>query len=284
MELGEFLRSRRARLRPQDTGTDPGMRRRRVPGLRREELARMAGVSVDYYTRLEQGRSRNASPAVLEAIARALRLDDTERDHLFNLVAPVHGHSGHGPPRIAAETWQLIESLDAGGMPAFVMARNGDILAANRLFRALVFDVYAVPSRERNLVRFTFFDPRARELSCDWDECAGYLTAMLKFQAGRHPDDSRLNELIRDLMDQSADFRRLWAKYDVHEQIMGVKCYNHPDVGRLSVAFHTMSLPGEPDQKLFIYTATPGTSSSDALRLLAKHVEEGGLSSPDGRL
>ncbi|MET8143849.1 helix-turn-helix transcriptional regulator [Sphaerisporangium sp. NPDC005288] len=278
-ELGEFLRSRRDRLSPEQPQDDRSAGRRRVPGLRREELARMAGVSVDYYTRLEQGRSRNASREVLAAIARALRLDETERTHLLDLAGagPARGHPPRRPQRVARETYQLLESLEQGGIPAFVIGRCCDVLAANRLLRALCCDFYAMPAAERNMARYIFCDPRARRLHDDWEGVAANVAAILKFEFGRRPDDPRLAEVIHGLTKDSADFRRLWARYDVHERVRGIKRYDNPIVGDIVMTYHTLSLPGDPDQTLFIYTVEPGTPSAEAMRLLVKYVEEGNI-------
>jgi transcriptional regulator with XRE-family HTH domain len=278
-ELGEFLRSRRARLRPEQApdGLSPG--RRRVPGLRREELARMAGVSVDYYTRLEQGRSRNASREVLEAIARALRLDETERAHMLDLsgASPARVHSSRRARQVSLANYQLLESLELGGIPAFVIDHCCDVLAANRLLRALCRDFYAMPAAERNMARYIFCDPHARRLHDDWEQVAANVAAMLKFELGRRPDDPRLAEVIGGLTKESADFRRLWARYDVHERVRGVKRYNNPIVGEIVMTYHTLSLPEDPDQTLFLYTVEPGTPSAEAMRLLVRYVEEGNI-------
>ncbi|GAA0381776.1 helix-turn-helix transcriptional regulator [Microbispora corallina] len=270
--LGEFLRSRRARIRPHELGEAASPGRRRVPGLRREELARLAGVSVDYYTRLEQGRGGNVSPEVLDAIARALRLDQTERAHLYDLAAVTHDrprHPADGPQRVGAETYQLLHALDRAEVPAVVMGRRQDVLAANLMHRALVNDFESLPPRERNMGRFLFLDPRTRELYPDWETVAGDVAALLRFDLGRHPRDPLLRALIDELSAASEDFRRLWADHRVHEQVHGTKHIRHPVAGELTVTFQALALPAENDQWLFAYTAAPGSPDAEALAVVA---------------
>ncbi|MDH2430683.1 helix-turn-helix transcriptional regulator [Sphaerisporangium sp. TRM90804] len=279
MGLGEFLRTRRARLLPADVGVEP-RGRRRVPGLRREELARLAGVSVDYYTRLEQGRSHNASPEVLEAIADALRLDETERTHLLDLACPpvpARHRRPEPPQRVRPETHQLLDTLHRAGAPAFVVGRRCEILAQNALFRGMAseYDLDSLPARERNAALLIFLHPRARHLHPDWEQVTEGVVAMLRFEFGRHPDDPLLGELIEELWARSGPFRLLWANHDVHERVVGTKRYNHPVVGMFTVTYQTLTLPGVPDQTLYVYTVEPGTPSADALRELAAWVEKG---------
>ncbi|GAA1879642.1 helix-turn-helix transcriptional regulator [Streptantibioticus ferralitis] len=269
--MGEFLRSRRARLTPAQAGM-PDTTRRRVPGLRREELAHLAGVSSDYYTRLEQGRARTASPPVLDALARALRLDDTERAHLFDLATPDPPPPRSHPPRpqrVRRATYQLLDAVDRAFCPAFVLGRRTDVLAANRLAEALIADFDALPARERNLARFVFLDDHARDLYADWGTVASDTAAMLRMDAGRHPDDPLLNELVGELSVHSDCFRRHWAERNVYEHTDGAKSYHHPVVGKVTVSYQAMALPSEEDQILCIYTTEPGSASETALRLLA---------------
>ncbi|MDT0386292.1 helix-turn-helix transcriptional regulator [Streptomyces dubilierae] len=269
--LGEFLRAARARLEPADAGF-PATARRRVAGLRREELAQLAGVSVDYYTRLEQGRSRTASRAVLDSLASALRLDDAERVHLFDLAARperVHRPSSPRRQRVTPVVEQVLARLDAAYCPAFVLGRRTDVLAGNRLATALITDFAALPERERNQARFVFLDPYARELYADWEGVAADTAAMLRMDAGRHGADPELSELVGDLSRQSPVFRRLWADQRVTERTEGTKTYHHPVVGELTVTYQAMSVAGEEDQTLFVYTAPDGTADDTALRLLA---------------
>jgi transcriptional regulator with XRE-family HTH domain len=271
-ELKEFLRSRRARLRPEDSGIGGTAGGRRVPGLRREELARLAGISVDYYVRLEQGRDLNPSDAVLDAIARALRLDDTERAHLFDLarVTPARRRRPVRPQRVAPATYQLLETLDAAVSPALVLGRRLDVLAANRTARALVADFPALPARERNYARFVFLDPAARDLHPEWPAVAADTVATLRLDAGRHPDDPALTALVGELSIKDEDFRRWWADHRVLARSSGVKRYHHPVVGELTLTYQALTLPDGPDQTLFVYTAASGTPAHTALRLLAQ--------------
>ncbi|NEW72957.1 helix-turn-helix domain-containing protein [Streptomyces rhizosphaericus] len=272
VELGEFLRSCRGRLDPVAAGM-PRTARRRVPGLRREELAQLAGVSVDYYTRLEQGRSRTASPEILQALAIALRLNGTERAHLFDLAnrRPAQPRQvGSAPPeRISPAARQLLTTLDTAYCPAFVLGRHTAVVATNPLARALIADFDAMPAHERNQARFVFLDPAAHALYADWEAVAADTAAMLRMDAGRHPDDPRLGGLVVELAAHSECFREYWAEHRVHERTEGTKRYHHPVVGDLTVTYQALALPGGTDQTLFVYTAEPGSPSETALRLLA---------------
>lgn len=272
-ELSEFLRSRRARLSPADAGVSVSNDSpRRVPGLRREELARLAGVSTDYYARLEQGRHLNVSEAVLDAVARALRLDDTERAYLFELARPrprraVRRRSSR-PQRVRPGVHDMLRMLE-GVSPAFVIGRRGDVLASNRLARALITDFDALPYHERNMARFMFLDEAARELYREWDKYAAEMVASLRLEAGRHPDDPRLTELVGELTIKSPEFRRWWADHNVREKAHGVKLYHHPVVGDMTLSYENVTFPGDADQAMCIYTVEPGSPSEAALRLLA---------------
>jgi transcriptional regulator with XRE-family HTH domain len=265
MELGHFLKSRRARVRPEDVGVQP-FGRRRVPGLRREELAQLAGVSFDYYVRLEQGRAGHPSEAVLDAIARALRLDDAERAHLFDLSRPVPRRRAARPERVRPQLRRLLDALH--DVPAMVIGRRMDVLAWNRLAAALLGDWGALPREQRNSARQFFLDDGARALYVDWDENARATVAWLRMAAGRHPDDAGLAELIGELSMKSEEFRRLWPRHDVREKTHGTKRLRHPIVGPLTLSYETLILPGDRDQALFLYTAEPGSESETALRLL----------------
>jgi hypothetical protein len=242
---------------------------RRVPGLRREELAKIAGVSVDYYSRLEQGRSKNASPVVLDAIARALRLNEAEREHLFDLAGPVLDHT-HTPvvQAVHPSTHQLLDALDRGDTPACVLGRYTNFLATNRLYRALLMWDDG-PPRNRNLAQLTFLDERCRLLLRNWDVVSGDVTAMLRFGVGRHPQDPALRELIQELLTASDPFRRLWAVHNVHDRPSGIKYYRHPIAGDFSVNYQGLTL-AEPDQYMCVHTAEPESASAAALALLAK--------------
>lgn len=271
--LAEFLRSARARLSPQQAGLDePVLSRRRVSGLRREELARLAGVSVDYYTRLEQGRSRSASPEVLDALAAALHLDDAERDHLHTLArpAPARRRRRPRPQRIHPATWRLLDTLETACRPAFVLGRRLDVLAHNRLAGRLITDFRALPAAERNQARFVFLDPHARELYKNWTAVAADTAAMLRLDAGRHPDDPALGALVGDLSIHSEEFRRHWSDNKVHRRTTGTKDYHHPLVGDLTITYQALTPADDPDQTLFIYDTEPGSPSEAALHLLAR--------------
>ncbi len=229
-ELRDFLRSRRARLTPEAAGLAPHPGSRRVPGLRREEVAQLAGVSVDYYVRLERGRNPHVSDAVLDAIARALRLDDVERGHLFALARPSHTQHRVTPPqRVRPGLYQVLDSL--GDIPALITGRRLDILAGNRMARALHTDFDALPHRERNMARYVFLDPAVRKLYDDWPAAARSLVAILHVDVGRHPHDPQLAELIGDLSLRDDDFRRWWTDHDVMRNTHGTRLYHHPVVG-----------------------------------------------------
>ncbi|WP_435158644.1 helix-turn-helix transcriptional regulator [Amycolatopsis sacchari] len=269
-ELAEFLRTCRSRVSPEELGLDASARRR-VPGLRREELAQLAGVSVDYYTRLEQGRSRSASAEVLDALASALRLDEAERQHLMDLARPEPAARKRRarPQRVDPATLRLVEMLDEVYSPAFVLGRRLDVLAHNRLAGALITEFRALPAPRRNQARFVFFDPHARELYQDWEAVAADTVAMLRLDAGRYPDDPQLSELVGELSIHSPEFRMWWSDHKVHRRTTGSKGYHHPVVGELTVQYQALHPAGDPDQILFVYTTEPGSASETSMRLLA---------------
>ncbi|MFE4170500.1 helix-turn-helix transcriptional regulator [Streptomyces sp. NPDC056909] len=267
-ELREFLRSRRARITPEEAGLSPQPGTRRVPGLRREEVAQLAGVSVDYYVRLERGRTTNVSESVLDAVARALRLDDTERGHLYAVARPTRARRRPLPPqRVRPGLYRVLETV--GDAPAMVLGRRMDVLATNRLARALFTDFDALPHRERNMVRYLFLDESARELYIDWESSARGAVASLHLYAGRHPDDPLLAELIGELSLRDQDFRRWWADHDVLRRTHGTKRYHHPVVGDLDLEYEALTPAADPEQTLGLHTAEPGSPSEQALRLLA---------------
>ncbi|MFI1264742.1 MULTISPECIES: helix-turn-helix transcriptional regulator [Streptomyces] len=268
-ELGAFLRSRRARLKPEDVGLARSGGRRRVPGLRREELAMLAGVSVAYYTRVEQGHARNASREVWEAVARVLRLDETERDHLLRLARPGPSRRGAPPrqPRVRQELVQLLAAME--GVPAYLLGRGMDVLGWNRMASALLFDFAARSRRERNMARLVFLEPSSRDLFAEWQGKAREAVGYLRLDAGRWPDDRILSELVGELSMKSEDFRRLWAEQAVADKGHGTKRLHHPFVGDLSLAYETFQLPSDPGLYLITYHAEPGSPSAEALRLLA---------------
>lgn len=262
MEIGEFLRARRARIQPADVGLPPGGRRR-VPGLRREELAQLAGVSVDYYTRLEQGRSPSVSDAVLDAIARVLALTDDERAHLRRLVRPAR----QGRTRAQTVRPDVLRLLAVmRDVPAFVLGRRMDVLALNPLGAAVTgFSQDASP----NAARHTFLDPAARDFYPEWRKVAAETVAYLRLDAGRHPDDPKLAALVGELSMRSEEFRTLWARQDVREKTHGRKLIRHPLVGDLGLRYESLALTGDADQLLITYTAEAGSPTEDALRQLA---------------
>ncbi|MGO4385135.1 helix-turn-helix domain-containing protein [Specibacter sp. RAF43] len=269
-EIREFLASRRARLTPEQAGLPTFGGIRRVPGLRREEVSLLAGMSVEYYTRVERGSLAGVSDSVLEAIARALQLNEAEHDHLFNLArAAGPAARVRRPPAqgIHASVQRILDGMV--GIPAFVQNGRLDVLAANDLGRALYADVFEDPMRPANFARFAFFNPRSKSLYPDWNQAADTSVAMLHAEAGRNPFDKSLTELVGELSTRSEDFRRRWAQHDVRLHRSGVKTLRHPVVGLLEVHFDALELPASPGLTMFTYSAEPGSSSEDGLRLLA---------------
>ncbi|MER6649094.1 helix-turn-helix domain-containing protein [Streptomyces sp. NPDC000971] len=268
-ELSEFLRSRRARLKPEDVGLPDFGRHRRVPGLRREELAQLAGVSVAYYTRLEQGNGQNVSGEVLAAIASALRLTDAEQAHLSHLAKPKRHRKKPSArqQRVREALSRLLDTMD--GVPAYVVGRRSEILAWNRMAAAVFGDWSQLQPPERNWARLVFLDPEYRELFVEWDQKASDIVSYLRMDAGCHPDDPRLSALVGELSVKSDEFRRLWARHDVKEKSHGVKRLHHPLVGELALGFETFTLPDDAEQSVVTYHAEPGSASAEALRLLA---------------
>ncbi|MFF3658965.1 helix-turn-helix transcriptional regulator [Streptomyces olivochromogenes] len=271
-ELGDFLRTRRARLSPQEAGLSPGGGVRRVPGLRREEVAYLAGVSTDYYIRLEQGRHPNVSETVLDAVARALRLDDDERAHLFDLARTRTARSRSARPervqRVRPDVHQMLDIFN-GVSPAFVANHRQDVLAANQLARALITDWGALPYRERNFARYVLLNPAARTLYRNWDEVAEIVVANLRLEAGRHPDDALLNELLGEAVVKVPEFSTWWDSHRVAQCVHGTQHFHHPVVGEFTLHHETLALPADPDQAICVYTAEPGSASAQALALLA---------------
>ena len=267
-ELRDFLRSRRAKITPEEAGLPSQPGTRRVPGLRREEVAQLAGVSVDYYVRLERGRHLNVSASVLDAIARALRLDDLERGHLFRVARPTHTRPRPLPPqRVRPGLRLLLDGLT--DVPALVYGRRMDVLATNDLARALYTDFEALPARGRNMARLVFLDDHFRTLYADWEGAARGVVASLRLYAGRHPHDPALAELVGELSVQDADFRHWWADHDVFQRTHGTKRYHHPIVGELVLGYEAFSPADDPEQTLGVSTAEPGSPSAERLKLLA---------------
>jgi transcriptional regulator with XRE-family HTH domain len=269
-EIREFLTSRRARLKAADVGL-PDYGARRVPGLRREEIAVLAGVSVPYYTRLERGDVAGVSDSVLDALARALRLDDAERAHLFDLARAVQPLAP--PPRrrmakhrgIRPSVQQILDALT--GVPALLSNDRQDFLAANALARALFVDIFDGQDRP-NSARFIFLDPRAHDLYPDWDSVARDVVGALRSAAGRNPDDRALSDLVGELSTRSDAFRQYWARHDVRYHVSGVKRLHHPQVGDMELRYEGLDVVSDTDLTIYAYTADPGTRSADALALL----------------
>ncbi|MEU4149970.1 helix-turn-helix transcriptional regulator [Streptomyces sp. NPDC026659] len=268
-ELSEFLRSRRARLKPDDVGLSGFGRQRRVPGLRREELAQLAGVSVAYYTRLEQGNGRNVSAEVLDSIARALRLTDAEHAHLIHLARP-KAHKKRPAarqPQVRGALRELLDAMDS--VPAYIVGRRSEILAWNRMAAALFGDWARLAPADRTWARLVFLHPPYRELFVNWEQKAIDIVCALRMDAGRCPDDPRLSALVGELSVKSEEFRRLWATHDVKEQCHGLKQLHHPLVGPLALSFESFRATGDPDLSLVTYHAEPGSPSAESLRLLS---------------
>jgi transcriptional regulator with XRE-family HTH domain len=269
-EIREFLSTRRARITPEQAGLAPHSGARRVPGLRREEVAQLAGVSVDYYVRLERGRTQSVSETVLDAVARALQLDDTERAHLVDLTQPTTARTRRKRPLAPQRVHPVLyRTLDALTVPAVIQGRRTDVLAANKLASALYTDFEARPRRERNFARFVFLHEAARTLYADWEQVAGDCLAFLRLYAGRHPDDPQLTEPIGELSLHSDTFRSMWADHNVIAHTSGTKRLHHPLVGDLTLDYVALAVEGDPDQTLVIYTPEPASSSAEALSILA---------------
>jgi transcriptional regulator with XRE-family HTH domain len=267
----EFLTSRRARLKPEQAGLPAYGGNRRVPGLRREEVAMLSGLSVDYYVQLERGDLKGVSESVLNAVANALQLDDAERTHLFDLARAANA-SGAKPRRPLPQTVRpgLRRVLDAiTDAPAWIRNGRADVLATNRLGRALYAPVLDDPVRPANTARFTFLNPRGVEFYRDWEATAKDMVAVLRAEAGRNPYDRGLTDLVGELSTRSETFRTLWATHDVMFHRTGRKRLHHPIVGDLDLTYEAFDLPADPGLRLLVYTAEPATSTADALNMLA---------------
>jgi transcriptional regulator with XRE-family HTH domain len=267
--IGQFLRARRERVQPEDVGL-PDLGRRRVPGLRREELATLAGVSADYYVRLEQGRERHPSEQVIDALARALQLDDDATAHLHELArpAPRRRRAARRTERVRPELLRLMEAWSH--TPAMVTGRHLDVLAANSLATAL----HGGFSRGTNLVRSLFLDPAARERYPDWDQVAKDTVAALRASVGPDLDDPHLTDLVGELSLKSEKFRTLWARHDVREKTHGSKRFVHPQVGELTIHYETFAVAGSSGQVMSVYHAEPGSPTEQALALLSSIAAE----------
>jgi transcriptional regulator with XRE-family HTH domain len=270
-DVGDFLASRRAKINPQQVGLAT-YGRRRVPGLRREEVAMLAGVSTDYYAKLERGNLAGVSDAVLDAIASALQLDDAEHAHLRDLAAAANASPRSRRPAPPTSTVRPSVQRILDGMTdvaAFVRNARLDILAATQLGQALYAPVFEDPARPANLARFCFLDPAARDFYPNWDDAANTSVALLRTEAGRHPYDKSLTDLIGELVTRSEAFRNRWAAHNVRLHRSGSKRFRHPVVGELSLSFEAMELSADTGLTLTAYTAEPESPSSDGLRLLA---------------
>lgn len=256
----------RSRLQP-----EPGVEltSRRVPGLRREEVARLADVSTDYYTRLEQGRNIHPSRSVLASVARALQLNDAESAHMLDLLENCGGQATSPPPaqRVRASMRQLLDAV--GEVPAVVLGRRTDVLASNRMARLLFADFPAMAREQRNYTRWIMLDPGARVLFRDWHAAASDAVAALRADIGRHPGDPAAAALVGELAVNSEEFRQWWARHTVTRKSAGTLRLHHGVVGDVEVDFEHLLLPDDPEQSLRIYTAKNGSPTQDALKLLA---------------
>jgi transcriptional regulator with XRE-family HTH domain len=271
-ELGLFLRSRRERITPAQAGLTAGHGARRTPGLRREEVATLARVSIDYYTRLERGRERRPSVAVLDALAGVLGLDEPERAHLQALASHA---AGNGTPRPAVPrsgvretTLVLLEALRPS--PAAVLTRGNDLLAANPGGLAIFHGLADWPPERRNLTRYLFLHPAARSLWADWEGIAAGHVAHLRSIAGQDPGGQDITGLVEGLLAESEDFARFWSRYDVKPRSAGDKRFQHPTAGRMTLCYENLPLAGAGGQRLIVYLARPGTADHDAMALLDK--------------
>lgn len=278
-DIREFLSTRRARLTPTDVGLPDFGGRRRVPGLRREEVSLLAGISVEYYVRLERGNATGISESVLDGVSRALQLDSAEHQHLLDLVraanqgeltprrrAPVR------PQQVSAGTQRLLDAMTA--VPAIIQNSRMDVVATNVLGRTLFSEMFVEPNGTVNFARFLFLDPRGRTAYRERADSAEQIVALLRAASGRTPWDATLRELIDELTEHSPEFRELWGAHDVRIHLAGVKLFRHPDVGDLDLFYEAMQLPSDPGLQFVGFTAEPGSASDDALRLL------GSLSAP----
>ena len=268
-ELGGFLRARRARLRPGDVGLPTGTGTRRTPGLRREEIAALAGLSIDYYIRLEQGKETNPGGSILDGLARALRLNEEEHAHLYALANHAAGRTARGSPPasrvVRPGVRQLLETVRP--CPAYVLTRTSDLLAANPEALALFAGLADWPPERRNTIRYTFFHPAARELFANWDHSAETTAAHLRSLAADTPADPDVTALIAELLDGSPEFTRLWQRHDVRHRRGEAKPFRHPRVGEFTLTTEALYLAD--GQRLTVYQAEPGSRDHDALTLLS---------------
>lgn len=269
-DIREFLASRRAKITPEQAGLPTFGGIRRVPGLRREEVSLLAGLSVEYYTRVERGSLAGVSDSALEGIARALQLNEAEHEHLFNLAraaGPATRRRRQPAKGIHPSVQRILDSMV--GIPAFVQNGRLDVVAVNDLGRALYADAFEDPARPVNFARFAFFNHRSHSLYPDWNLAADTAVAMLHTEAGRNPLDKGLSDLVGELSTRSEDFRKRWAQHNVRLHLTGAKTFHHSVVGELKVHFDALELPASPGLTMITYSAEPGSPSEDSLRLLA---------------
>ena len=269
-EIRDFLKTRRARISPEEAGLPAYGAKRRVPGLRREEVALLAGISVEYYTRLERGNARGVSEGVLDGIVRALQLDEAERAHLLDLVRAANAT----PSRRRQPTQQRVrpaiqQLLDSMTVPALVQNGRLDVLYGNRLGRALFSDLFSDVGGAPNAARNLFLNPRSTDFFKEWETIANDVVALLRAEAGRDPYDRALSDLVGELSTRSEDFRVRWARHDVRFHRTGTKHFNHSLVGDLTLAYEALELPADPGQNIFVYMAEPNSASQEALDILA---------------
>ncbi len=276
-EIREFLLSRRANITPEQAGLPTGGGERRVSGLRREEVAMLAGVSTDYYTKLERGKIKSASDSVLSSIAAALQLDDAERAHLFDLFRPTVSVGRPAKPTPTRMRESLQRTLDSMTVPAVAYNARQDIVGANLLGRAMLAPLFE--SDRPNFARFAFLDPRARDFYGDWELACSLNAAMLRYAVGRDPLCTELTELVGELSTLSTVFRAHWAAQDVHEHRTGRKVIRHPEVGELETDYDVLDIPGEPGMSITTYTAPAGTATAEKYVLLASWAASQGLTS-----
>ncbi|MGI5429642.1 helix-turn-helix transcriptional regulator [Streptomyces sp. CA-179760] len=281
-ELARFLRARRTQTSPESAGLTAGPGVRRTPGLRREELATLAGVSIDYYTRLERGKETRPSPGVVDALARALQLDDDEHDHLRELAARAARYAPEPPPppsrTVRPHLKLLLDTMRPS--PAYILSRSMDVLAWNPGGLALYAGLSDWPVMQRNLARYLFLHPTARELFPDWANLVRSCVARLRAEAGTNPDAPDFTNLVGELLLKSPDFAKLWERYEVVGRKKVKKTFHHPTVGVLTLSGHSMHLDGTPGQRLSAYTAEPGTPDHDAMVVLDMSVEPTDLTRP----
>ena len=270
-QISEFLTTRRARVTPAQAGLPAYGGRRRVKGLRREEVAMLAGISVEYYTRLERGTATGVSEDVLDGVSRALQLDEAERTHLYDLVRTAQATAPNrrrpAQERVRPAVQAVLDAMTDA--PAFVRNDRLDVLAANRLGAGLLLVDLRRPDPAAEHRTFVFLSRRATDFFLDWDRIAVDTVGILRQSAGRDPYDKRLTDLIGELSTRSDEFRVRWAAHDVTLHRNGVKRFHHPVVGDLTLGFEGLDLPGDPGQTMLVYTVEPGSPSQEALRLLA---------------